>query len=121
MKTCKSGRHTYEPSKSLPGCPECRKEGARNWSKQECRFSHCTNGIRCKGLCASHYARFSRKDENWDAPLKVHRKNGDKLDNRIKNLELWSTSQPSGQRVEDKLAWAREFVARYESELVSNV
>ena len=33
---------------------------------------------------------------------------------RIENLELWSTSQPAGQRVTDKLDWARAFIAEYE-------
>lgn len=43
----------------------------------------------------------------------VHHKHGDRGDNRIEKLELWSTSQPPGQRVTDKLAWAREIIARY--------
>ena len=46
----------------------------------------------------------------------VHHINGVKDDNRIENLELWSKSQPAGQRVLDKIDWAIQLLELYAPE-----
>ena len=43
----------------------------------------------------------------------VHHKNGDRLDNSLANLELWSRYQPYGQRVVDKVQFAIEILTLY--------
>lgn len=95
----------------LPQCAECakRKPAWRvNKHGYVIKIIDGRQTAQHREVMEQHLGRPLRRHEN------VHHKNGQRQDNRIENLELWSTAQPSGQRVEDKLAWARWFIAQYD-------
>lgn len=58
-------------------------------------------------VMSEHLGRALLPEEN------VHHINGVRNDNRLENLELWSSKQPKGQRVKDKLKWAKDIIELY--------
>jgi hypothetical protein len=106
----------------------CRPHYARNWAYGDplnapsrkktltCSVDGTPNAVAQRKVKVMLEHRFVMQN-HLGRPLfgdeTVHYINGIKNDNRIENLELWVSSHPPGQRVEDHVSWAREILGRY--------
>lgn len=120
-KACVSAR---QAASANPGLCACGKPKTRisircaDCAKRQPTWRRNADGYMRKQVKGKHIFQHREvMEQHLGRPLlpheTVHHKNGHRDDNRIENLELWSSAQPYGQRVEDKLAWAKWFLAQY--------
>lgn len=60
-----------------------------------------------------HLVMMHKLGRNLEDFERVHHKNGIRNDNREENLELWSITQPYGQRVDDMIRFCKEYLEKY--------
>ena len=111
-----SVRNTLKRGGRLLGlCEACKVD--RKWLTEDLyvmMYKPKHANARADGKILEHIYVMS---EHLGRPLEgheqVHHRDGDRQNNSIINLELWSTFQPSGQRIEDKLVWAKAIIDLY--------
>jgi hypothetical protein len=144
VRKCSRCKKDFNPSSRHKTCPKCRtaikKKPCPECGQRETAYHRCiicankarigsgsqrwvnpTNGYvtfvvdgvkyqEHRYIMQQHLGRNLVPGEN------VHHINGVRDDNRLENLELWSTNQPAGQRVHDKVEWAEEILKLYAPE-----
>jgi hypothetical protein len=108
----------YNDPKLRPGRPR-RNTASINNNGYELLYEPENPNANVNGLVLVHRKVMS---EVLGRPLlraeQVHHKNGNRSDNRIENLEIWTTHQPQGQRIEDKIEYAIEILKQYAPHLL---
>jgi hypothetical protein len=104
------------PRRARPN-PAFRNGRRRKYSQQGYIYLEAPGhprGARMRGFVFEHIVVMEEMLGRYLYPGEsVHHRNGVKDDNRVENLELWVRPQPTGCRVDQAIAWAKEILARY--------